>query len=90
MYTDLLGDSSVEAKTTVENFMSGSQEIKKIMKGYKNKWCDRTQKSILIGPKHDLFVKETDEMFKMILNRIQDEMEKLYPMVRKVREEKLQ
>ncbi len=90
MYTDLLGDSSSESQNIVDNFMSGSQAIKKIMKDYKNKWCDRKQQKILIGPKHDTFVKETDEMFKMVLDRIQDEMERLYPMVRKIRQEKSQ
>lgn len=84
LYTDLLGNSSIEAKNTANNFMSGSQEIKKIMNTYARKWCDKKNHALSIGAKHDLFLKETDEMFEMILNRIQDEMEHLYPMVRSI------
>ncbi len=84
MYTDLLSDSSIEANNTANNFMAGSQEIKKIMTVYARKWLNKKKHVLSIGAKHTLFLKETDDMFKMILDRIQDEMEKLYPMVRKV------
>ncbi len=84
LYSDLLQSSSNEANNTAKNFMSGSQEIRRIMKGYVRKWCDKQHKGLSIGAKHDEFLKETDEMFEMILNRVQDEMEHLYPMVRKI------
>jgi hypothetical protein len=84
LYTDLLGHSSSEANNTANNFMAGSQEIKKIMSSYTKKWCDKKHHSLSIGAKHDLFLKETDDMFEMILSRIQNEMERLYPMVRKI------
>ena len=85
LYSDLLGSSSVKAKVTVDNFMSNSQSIKLIMNSYVKKWCNKNDQSLSIGSKHDLFVKETDEMFTIILNRIQDEMENLYPMVRSLK-----
>ncbi len=84
MYTDLLSNSSIEANNTATNFMAGSQEIKKIMSAYARRWLNKKKHALSIGAKHTLFLKETDDMFEMILDRIQDEMEKLYPMVRKV------
>lgn len=84
LYTDLLGHSSSEANNTATNFMAGSQEIKKIMNAYVKKWCDKKCHGLSIGAKHDLFLKDTDDMFEMILNRIQNEMEHLYPMARKI------
>ena len=84
LYTDLLGHSSSEANNTANNFMAGSQEIKKIMNAYVKKWCDKKCHGLSIGAKHDLFLKDTDDMFEMILNRIQNEMEHLYPMARKI------
>ena len=84
LYTDLLGHSSSEANNTANNFMAGSQEIKKIMNTYVKKWCDKKCHGLSIGAKHDLFLKDTDDMFEMILSRIQNEMEHLYPMARKI------
>ena len=84
LYVDLLRDKSTEANNIATNFMSGSQEIKRIMNSYARKWCDKRNHELSIGSKHDIFIKETDEMFEMVLNRIQDEMEHLYPMVRKI------
>ncbi len=83
-YSGLLGDASPEANNIAKNFMSGSQEIKRIMKKYARKWCDKKQKELTIGSHYDQFLKETDEMFQMVLDRIQDEMEHLYPMARKI------
>ena len=86
-YSGLLGDASKEANNTANNFMAGSQEIKRIMKSYVRKWCNKKQQELTIGAQHEQFLKETDEMFNMILDRVQDEMEHLYPMVRKINAE---
>ena len=84
LYTDLLGHSSSEANNTANNFMAGSQEIKKIMNAYLKKWCDKKCRELSIGAKHELFLQDTDDMFEIILSRIQNEMEHLYPMARKI------
>ena len=84
LYSDLLKHSSTEVNNTAKNFMSGSQEIKRIMNRYVKRWCDKKNHGLSIGGHHDEFIKETDEMFEMILNRIQDETEHLYPMIRRV------
>jgi len=84
MYLDLLKHPSQDVNNIANNFMSGSQEIKRIMNRYEKKWCNKRKKEISIGAQYDKFLSETDEMFDMILSRIQGEMEHLYPTVRKV------
>ena len=84
MYPDLLSNPAPGAKNTVSNFLGSSQGIKHIMSSYRKKWCDTKHSGLSIGSKHDEFIQETDEMFAAILTRIQDEMENLYPMVRKI------
>ncbi len=83
-YQDLLKHSSQDINNVANNFMSGSQEIKRIMSRYKKKWCKRSKRELTIGAKHNLFLDETSELFEMVLNRLQDEMENLYPTVRKI------
>jgi len=84
MYLDLLKAPSQEINNLANNFMSGSQEIKRIINRYERRWCNKKRHELSIGAKHDDFLKETDEMFDMVLNRIQAEMEHLYPTVRKL------
>lgn len=84
-YKNLLASPSQDVVNIANNFMSGSQEIKRVMNNYRKKWCNHKNNSLNIGKgQHQIFLNKTDEMFEMILNRIQDEMEKLYPMVRKI------
>ena len=83
-YSDLLVSSSTEANRTANNFMSGSQEIKRVMNAYVKKWCDKKNHGLSIGNQHEKFLQETDDMFSMILDRLQNEMEKLYPVVRQI------
>lgn len=85
LYVDLLKHSSKDINNIANNFMSGSKEIKKIMSRYEKKWFDKNNRSLIVGSKHERFLFETKEMFLMILNRTQDEMEHLYPLERKVR-----
>jgi len=84
MYPNLLSHSSSEANNVASNFMGSSQGVKHIMSTYVKKWCDKKHQGLSIGAKHDEFIKDTDDMFEVILTRIQDEAEKLYPMVRKI------
>lgn len=84
LYLDLLKHPSKEINNVANNFMSGSQEIKRIMNRYQKRWCKKKVQELSIGAKHNTFIKETTEMFEMVLNRLQDEMEHLYPAVRKI------
>jgi len=83
LYVDLLNDSDPEVRNLVKNFMSGSQEIKKLIHTYTRQWCPRKRPDELLIGDHERFLVETEGMFDMILQRIQDETEKLYPLIRK-------
>jgi hypothetical protein len=54
------------------------------MQQYKKKWCDKKQGDLKVGAEHETFMTDTDEMFTMILDRVQSEVEHLYPLIRKV------
>ena len=84
LYEKLLSHSNADTRKVVNNFMSGSQEIKKIMKSYTRKWCPKRPVSSLAISDYDRFLSETREMFELVLQRIQDETEKLYPLIRKI------
>jgi transcription termination factor NusB len=85
LYADLLKHSSSDINNIAKNFMSGSSEIKRIMNTYAKKWCSKNHQELSVGKNHEKFLKETDEMFEMVLNRIQDETEYLYPTIRAVK-----
>lgn len=83
LYSDLLNDPDNGVRNLVKNFMSGSQEIKKLIHSYTRQWCPRKRPDVLLIGDHERFLKETEGMFEMVLQRIQDETEKLYPLIRK-------
>ncbi len=84
LYSHLLKHPSTKVNNTAKNFMSGSQEIKRMLTQYSKKWCDKKNHDLNIGKKYGQFLQETDEMFEMVLVRIQNEVEHLYPLVRKI------
>lgn len=83
LYKDLLNDNDPAVKNLVKNFMSGSQEIKKLIHSYTRQWCPHNRPEELLIGDHEKFLAETEGMFEIILQRIQDETEKLYPLIRK-------
>lgn len=82
MYSGLLSNSDDKLKNVAKNFMSGSVEIKKILKGFSKRWCGAKNKVELKIKDHEKFQEETSALFKLVLQRIQDETEHLYPLVR--------
>ena len=82
LYSQLLAHDDHEIQKLAKNFMSGSQEIKRIMAAYTKQWCPRQRGDTLAIADHDRFLKESGEMFNLVLERIQDETEKLYPLIR--------
>jgi len=89
-YSKLLAHDDHEIQKLARNFMSGSQEISRIMQEYRREWCPRKHKETLAIGEHDRFIKESEEMFELVLQRIQSETEKLYPLVRELSGEKQQ
>ena len=83
MYPPILTSGDQDHINMVNNFMEGSQQIKRIIKQYKRHWCAPADKILKISD-HVMFLKETDGLFDLVLERLQDETEKLYPVVRKL------
>ncbi len=82
IYQALLTHNESRINNTASRFLSGSAEIKRVFKQYLKRWC-HNNKSLRIKD-HALFVQETNDMFNLVLQRIQDETEHLYPMVKEV------
>ena len=83
MYSDLLKSPDRNINNVAKNFMSGSIEVKKILKDFNKQWCDtKSKKKSLKISSHEQFLDDTDELFNIVLDRIQDETEHLYPLVR--------
>ena len=72
-------DRDQSVKHTASLFLSGSGEIKRVFEAYLRKWCNHKELRI---KNHDKFVKETEDMFRLVLRRIEDETEHLYPLLR--------
>jgi len=81
LYKELLTHSDSNVKNTANKFLSSSSEIKRLLKQYVKRWCK--SKTLRIGD-HASFIKESDEMFTIVLDRIVDETEHLYPILRNV------
>lgn len=83
LYPQLLTHSEQQVRLTADRFMSGSTEIKRIFAAYLKDWCQVKNKNLLIKD-YDRFVKESNDMFDLVLNRIEIETEHLYPLIRKL------
>lgn len=86
LYTQLLTSGDSHVTTVANRFMGGSKEIKRIFAEFVKKWCNMKKQQLMVAD-YDEFASITDEMFDMVLDRIQDEVEHLYPLLRKVRED---
>jgi hypothetical protein len=82
MYRDLLASSDGKVNNVAKNFMSGSVEVKKILHKFTKKWCPTHTNNELKIKDHEAFLTSTDELFDIVLQRILDETEHLYPLVR--------
>ena len=85
MYSDLLRSSDENVNNTVKNFVSGSVEVKKIIKEFTRQWCPTKGSNELKIRDHEEFLNDTDRLFDLVLQRILDETEHLYPLVRTVK-----
>jgi len=81
VYRHLLNHDNLKVRNTVNDFFSGSIEIKRVFNEYLGQWCKNKKLRIT---KHDEFVKDTHQMFDLVLNRIDAESNILYPMIKDV------
>lgn len=82
MYSDLLSSPDERVNNIAKNFMSGSVEVKKILRTFTKKWCPVKTSNDLKIKDHSQFLGAIDELFDIVLQRIQNETENLYPLVR--------
>lgn len=80
LYAQILDHSDAHKNKVANLFISGSKEIKRIFGAYTKKWCNLSKKQLRIK-KYDDFYNETIEMFELVLKRLQDETEHLYPLI---------
>lgn len=71
-------------KNTANRFLSGSSEIKRIFAAYLKEWCSEAKRELTIKNHYDAFVKDTNQMFTLVLDRIERETEHLYPLLRRL------
>ena len=83
MYSKLLGSGDQKMNNIANRFMGGSREINRIFSAYLKRWCKIKTKELVIK-EYDAFMQDTEEMFDIVLDRIQNETEHLYPAVRKL------
>ena len=83
MYSRLLGSGDQKLNNIANRFMGGSREINRIFSAYLKRWCKLKNKELVIK-EYDAFMRDTQEMFEIVLDRIQSETEHLYPAVRRL------
>ena len=83
MYSKLLGSGDQKLNNIANRFMGGSRELNRIFSAYLKRWCKIKNRELVIK-EYDAFMQDTQEMFEIVLDRIQNETEHLYPAVRKL------
>lgn len=83
IYSILLSSGDQSAHNAANSFMSGSKEIKRVYNNYLKRWCKKHTCELVIRD-YEKFLEDTNELFEMVLDRIQAETEQLYPMVRNI------
>jgi hypothetical protein len=79
----LISHPDQQVKNTANRFLSGSTEIKRIFNSYVKQWCSQKRRSLKIDD-HRSFLQDTEQMFALVMDRIQRETEHLYPLIRKL------
>ena len=83
IYAPLLTRGDKGCRQVADRFMSGSREIKRMIDHHMKRWTRPVRQELRIA-NHDGFISETQELTRLMEDRIVDEAEKLYPMIRKL------
>ena len=78
VYSELLTHDDIKVKNIINDFFSGSIEMKRVFNQYVGRWCKNKQLRVT---KHTEFVQDSKEIFELVLNRIDAETKILYPMI---------
>lgn len=86
VYRHLLNHDDLKVRNTVNDFFSGSIEIKRVFNEYLGRWCKNKKLRVT---RHAEFVEDTHQMFELVLNRIDAETNILYPTIKDVLGDKI-
>ena len=86
VYRHLLNHEDLKVRNTVNDFFSGSIEIKRVFNEYLGQWCKNKK---LRTTKHSEFVEDSHQMFELVLNRVDAETNILYPTIKEVLGDKI-
>jgi len=78
VYRELLTHDDIKVKNTTNDFFSGSIAIKRIFNEYVGRWCKNKKLRIT---KHAEFIQDSQEIFELVLKRVEAETNILYPML---------
>jgi len=90
LYSELLLSEDLRINNRARSFIQGTVEIRRILKQYVTKWCNKTGKHFIFDePEHNYqeFLDDSNAMFAIILDRIEKETEGLYPLVHELQRE---
>lgn len=79
MYRHLLNHQDQKVKNTTSDFFSGSIEIKRVFNEYLGRWCKNKKLRVT---RHSEFLQDSEEIFDLVLKRVNAETDILYPMVK--------
>lgn len=82
----LISHADQSVKNTASRFLSGSMEIKRIFSDYLKDHCSEKRRMLTIKD-YASFVTETNQMFDLVLDRLQRETEHLYPLIRRLEDD---
>lgn len=83
IYAPLLSKGDQAAQNIANKFLDGSNELKRLLDRHLRSWTNNKRSSLMIAD-HDSFVSDTRALTNLMLERIQDETEHLYPLIRNV------
>lgn len=75
VYNELLSHKDKQTNQAATRFISNAHELEKILGGYTKRWCV----PIPSIERHDTFVQETHEIFRLLNERIMMETKHLFP-----------
>lgn len=77
VYTELLNHSDRKTNDIASQFISNTHELQKILASYTKRWCV----AIPTKESHERFVDETNEVFRLLNDRINMEHTHLFPVL---------
>jgi len=74
LYPEMLTHKDQDLNKVASKFVDNTHELERILTGYTKRWC----KNYHSGDR-DLFINETEEIFRLVDERLQMETKRLFP-----------